>query len=256
MPEAAPPRRVLVVDPLAGTRAIVIAMLEEAGHEALPVADWGSAEDLLLREEIDAVVMALADEDFDGLDAARRLRARLPPESDLPLVGTTSGLRRGEEDDALGAGFDVLVVRPFEAGDLAGALAEATRARTPPPRLDAARRAALRAVMGPAALAAADEAAMAVPARLLAPLLADGGTAPDYQEAGTAVAAAMAAAGAVAAATAARRLAESPTEGRRLLYPLVSAVVAARFALRTDRMTAAREDPIWGASDISPGETP
>jgi hypothetical protein len=36
----------------------------------------------------------------------------------------------------------------------------------------------------------------------------------------------------------------------------MSAVVAARVALRTDRMTAARADPIWAASDTHPGDTP
>lgn len=256
MAEDPAPHCVLLIDPLAGTRVTVQAMLEQAGHEVLPVSDWDAAEGLMLRSDVTVVVMALAEGGFDGLDAARRLRERLPPQGDLPLVGTTSGLRRGEEEQAVQSGFDVLLVRPFADADLLAAIAQAARDRTPPPRLDLARRAALRAAMGPAALAAADDAALEVPARLLVPIYTDGATAEAYAAAGAAVAAAMAGIGAIAAELAARRMADSPGEGRRLVYPLMSAIVAARVALRTDRMTAAREDPIWAASDTPSGETP
>jgi CheY-like chemotaxis protein len=247
---------VLLVDPLPGTRVTTQRMLEEAGHEVMPVSDWSTAEDLLLRAEVGAVVMALAADGFDGRDAAQRLRDRLPPQADLPLVGTASGLRRGEEEEALQAGFDVLLARPFDEAELLAALDQAVRDRTPPPRLDPDRRAALRAQLGPAALAAADDAAMEAPARLLPPIFTDGATAEGYRAAAEQIAAAMEGVGAIAAAAAARRLAEDPAQGRRLVYPLMSAVVAARVALRTDRMTAARADPIWASSDPSPGDSP
>lgn len=248
--------RVLLVDPMPASRVTVIAMLEEQGHEVLPASDWAAAEDLLLREEVGAVVMAFVAEGFDGKDAALRLRERLPPQADLPLVGTTSGLRRGEEEEALEAGFDALLTSPFEAETLAEALRQAVRDRTPPPALDPGRRAALRLEYGPAALAELDDAAMEAPGRLLAALFSDGGGTDDYVAAGTDVAAALEAVGCIAATLAARRLAENPDQGRRLLYPLMSAVVAARVALRRDRMTAAREDPIWAASDTPPGDAP
>jgi CheY-like chemotaxis protein len=254
MSDQPPPHCVLLVDPLPGTRVVAQNVLEDAGHEVLPVSDWEAAEVLLLRAEVTAVVMALVDVGFDGLDAARRLRERLPPQADLPLVGTTSGLRHGEEDEALDAGFDVLLVRPFNDVELLAALDTAVRDRKPPPKLDPDRRVALRATMGPVALAAADDGAMEVAARLLVPIFANGATPAEYEAAGNAVATAMAEVGAIAAEAAARRLAESPTDGPRLIYPLMSAAVAARVALRTDRMTAARADPIWAASEISPGE--
>jgi CheY-like chemotaxis protein len=250
------PLRILLVDPLPGTRVTVQVMLEDAGHEVLPVSDWDTAEDLLLRTDVGAVVMALVDDGGAAFKAAQRLRDRLPPQGELPLVGYTSGLRRGEEDDALDAGFDALLVRPFEDSELLAALAQAAQDRRPPPKLDPDRRAVLRATMGPAALAAADDAAMEVPAGLLVPIYSNGATAGEYAAAGEAIAAAMAEVGAIAAEAAARRMAESPAEGRRLVYALMSAVVAARVALRTDRMIAAREDPIWATSDPPSGETP
>lgn len=256
-PEAPPALRVLLVDPMASSRVVTLTMLEELGHEVLPVTDWDGAEDLLLREDVEIVVMAFVGDGFDGPDAAARLRDRLPPQADLPLVGTTDGLRRGEEDEAMEAGFDILLVNPFTPKELEAALRQAHRDRTPPPQLDTAQRAALRKDHGPAALEALEDEALMVPAALLVPLLRDGGQEADFAAAGTAVAAAMDRVGAIAAALAARRMAENAEEGRRFLFPLMSAIVAARVALRKDRFSAAAEDPIWAASDSIPsGETP
>lgn len=255
-PEAPQTLRVLLVDPMASSRVVTLTMLEELGHEVLPVTDWDSAEDLLLREDIGAIVMAFIGDGFDGPDAAVRLRDRLPPQADLPLVGTTAGLRRGEEDEAMEAGFDVLLVAPFTPAELEAALRQARRDRTPPPQLDAERRAALRKDHGPVALEALEDAALMVPAILLVPLLRDGGQDAEYETAGTEVAGAMEKIGAIAAAAAARRMAENADDGRRFLFPLMSAIVAARVALRKDRVTAATEDPIWAASDSLSGETP
>jgi CheY-like chemotaxis protein len=255
-PEAPRKLRVLLVDPLASSRVVTLGMLEEAGHEVLPVTDWETAEDLLLREEIEAVVMAFGGDGHDGQDAAQRLRDRLPPQADLPLVGTSGGMRRGEEDDAMEAGFDVLLIRPFSPEELAAALAQAVRQRTPPPMLDAEARAALRKLHGPAALEALEDEALAVPGTLLVALFRDGGEAEAHAAAGTAVATAMDGIGAIAAAAAARRMVENAGEGRRFLFPLLSAIVATRVALRRDRVNAAAEDPIWAASDTVSGESP
>jgi hypothetical protein len=49
---------------------------------------------------------------------------------------------------------------------------------------------------------------------------------------------------------------ENAGEGRRFLFPLLSAIVATRVALRRDRVNAAAEDPIWAASDTVSGESP
>ncbi len=254
--ETSPPLRVLLIDPMMGTQVTTRQVLEALGHEVVPASHWTEAERLLQRTAFGAVVMAFDAAGLDGRGAARSLRGRLPPAAELPLVGTTSGLRHGEERDAFDAGFDRLVVRPMAADDLAEALRLAIRDRTPVPPLDTARRAALRASHGPAALAAADDLAMDAPARLLTPLFAEGGGAAEYAAAGEAVATAMEHVGAVVAAARARALVENAAEGSRYLRPLMSAVVAARVALRHDRMTAARADPIWAASDTSSGDTP
>ncbi|MBB5688102.1 response regulator [Roseomonas alkaliterrae] len=252
--DSPPPLRVLVVDAISSTRSTVMRMLEELGHEPVAALDWPAAEQVLLLQEIGAVVMAFGVEGgFDGAASAALLRERLPPQGELPLIGTSSGLRRNEEQEALEAGFDALLLRPFGPEDLAAALERAIRDRTPPPDLDPERRAALRRAHGPAALEALDARALEAPATLLAPLF-ESGSAEDLAAAGTAIAEAMEAIGAVNAASWARRLAQSP--GQRLMFPLMSAVVKARGALAKDRVTAAAQDPIWAASDAPRGDTP
>jgi CheY-like chemotaxis protein len=253
--DAPAPLRVLLVDPLGGTRAPVIAMLESLGHTPIPVGDWEAAERVLLLDRVEAIVMAFASEGLDGRKVAARLRDGLPPQGELPLVGTTSGLRRGEEEEAREAGFDVLLTRPFTEEELEAALRQAIRDRTPPPALDPAERARLRTLHRPAALAALDDAAMDVPATLLGPLFEEGDEA-GYAAAGAAVAEAMESIGAVTAAGLARQMAGNAAEGRNFLFPLMTAVVAVRVALRKDRVAAAAEDPIWAASDTPPGDTP
>lgn len=256
-PEAPSALHVLLVDPMASSRVVTLTMLEELGHTVFPVSDWAAGEDILLREEVEAVILAFTGEGFDGVDAAGRLRDRLPPQADLPLIGTSDGLRRGEEDEAMEAGFDILLIRPFTPEELSAALAQARRMRTPPPVLDGDVRAALRKAHGPAALESFEDVAMEVPSTRLVPLFRDGGKPEDYAAAGAAVAEAMDRIGAIAAASAARRMAENGEDGRRYLFPLLSAVVAARVALRKDRFQAAAADPIWAASESKPsGETP
>jgi len=254
MAEEAAGLSVLVLDPLAGPRALLLDLLRGLGHRTLVAFDWPSAEILLQREKPDALVIAF---DVPGLDAAGAvggIRRRPHPLDALPVLGVTQGTRLNEDAMAGEAGLDGLLRRPFGDAALEAALRRAIAERTPPPVLDAAARAALRARLGPAALLAADEAALDVVGRLLPPLLETGGDAEALAAAGAALDAALSAVGAITAAAAARHLAEKP--GRRALQPLISRIGPVAAALRADRMTAARLDPIWAATDTLPGDTP
>lgn len=253
--ERPPPLVVLLVDPLAGPRTVAQRMLEEDGHTVHVGGDWAAAERHLLFQKIEAVVLGLSGFGFDGLKAAKEFRRRLPPQSDLPLVAIGQGHTRNEGKEALEAGADEYLARPFQPEDLRDALARAWRAARPAPQVDPERRAALRAEHGPDALAALDDAVIAAQAAVAARFYEHGGTPDEVAAAGTAMAEALGGIGLLAARTAAERLAAHPDEGRRRVYPLMSALVAARVALRKDRMIAARQDPIWAASDTTPGET-
>ena len=253
--ERPPPLIVLLVDPLAGPRTVAQRILEEDGHTVHVGGDWAAAERHLLFQKIEAVVLGLSGFGFDGFKMAKEFRRRLPPQSDLPLIAIGQGETRNEGKEALEAGADEYLARPFEPVDLRDALRRAWRAARPAPLLDPDRRAALRTAHAPAALAALDDAVISAQAAVAARLYENGGTPEELAAAGTAMAAALDAIGLVAARATAERLATHAGEGRRRVYPLMSALIAARVALRKDRMNAARQDPIWAASDTTPGET-
>lgn len=253
--EQPPPLVVLLVDPLAGPRTVTQRMLEAEGHTVHTGGDWAAAERHLLQQKVEALFIGLGGFGFDGLKAVKEFRRRLPPQCDLPVIGIGTGQQRSEDQQAFDAGCDELLVRPFEPEMLRDALARAWRFRRPPQQLDEERRAALRTVHGPAALAALDDSVIAAQAVVAARFYEDGASPEDYAAVGSAMAAALDGIGLVAARDAAERLAKHADEGRRRVYPLMSALIAARVALRRDRMIAARQDPIWAASDTTPGET-
>jgi CheY-like chemotaxis protein len=253
--DAPPPLSILLVDPNAGASAHTRTMLEAAGHSVIFVHDWTAAETRLTLHHVEAVVMCITTRGIGRASAPERLRAAAPRNAALPLLGLSPGTDHLAPAEALAAGFDAVISRPFGAEALAAALREAVRRRTPPMLLDADQRAALRETHGPAALAALDAAAMETAARLLAPILADGGTAEAIAAAAEEVAAAMQGIGAVHAAAAVREVGAQAGLGRRAVRPAMATLTSTRVALRRDRMTAAIRDPIWAASDIAPGDT-
>jgi CheY-like chemotaxis protein len=253
--EQPPPLVVLLIDPLAGPRTVTQRMLEAAGHTVHVGGDWVTAERHLLQQKIEALFIGLTGFGFDGLKAVKEFRRRLPPQCDLPVIAIGTGQQRSEDKHAFEAGCDELLVRPFAPEMMRDALARAWRFRRPPQQLDEEKRAALRTVHGPAALAALDDAVIAAQAAVAARFYEHGATTEEYVAAGTAMVAALDGIGLVAARDAAERLVAHADEGRRRVYPLMAALIRARVALRTDRMTAARQDPIWAASDTTPGET-
>lgn len=252
----APCLHVLLVDPLAGNAAVARSLLAAQGHRVTMVHDWRLAETMLTLHAIEAVVMSIATPGARRRNAAQMMRASTARWAGLPLVGLAPGVDRREPETARAAGFDTLVTRPFGAEALAAGLREAVRLRTPPLLLDAARRAELRRSHGPAALAARDEAAVGLAARLLAPLMAGDPAEDELRAAILAVAEAMDGIGAAHVAGLAGTIGAGTLRGARSFHPLLQVVVSTRFALRHDRLTAARLDPIWASSDTSPGETP
>jgi CheY-like chemotaxis protein len=252
----APVLHVLLVDPMAGHAALARDMLLAQGHRVTVVHDWRHAETMLTLHAIEAVVMAIATPGARRRSAAQLMRASTARWAALPLVGLAPGADRREGETARAAGFDTLVSRPFGAEALDAGLREAVRLRTPPLLVDAALRAALRQTHGPAALAARDEAAVGQVARILAPLMDGTPAEAELLAAVTAVAETMEGIGAAHVALLARGIGAAGPRGARSIHPLLQVVASTRFALRHDRMHAARLDPIWAASDTPPGDTP
>lgn len=250
------PLRILLVDPLAGAGIVVKAALEAAGHRVAFVHDWPTAENRLALYPFDAVVMCVTTSGRGRRGAAALLRGGPPRSAALPLIGLVPGGDHRASHRALAEGYDATVARPVDARILEATLRRVIAERAPPLLLDADRRAALRDRHGPAALAALDAEAMERAARLLLPLLTGDSTAAAIAAAAAELAATMERIGASHAAAVAREMAAQAELGRRAVHPLMGALTATRTALRHDRLTAARRDPIWAASDTSSGDAP
>ncbi len=247
---------ILLVHGLLGQAAVVRGLLEAEGHRVTMAHDWRMAETMLALHPIGMVMMAVAMPGGPRGTAARLMRASTARWASLPLVGLGTGTTLQQARIASEEGFDAVVTAPFDAPALAVALRDAVRLRQPPRLLDATIRAALRARHTPAALAALDEEAMAQVAQLLEPVLSGAADRAAIGEALAAAADAMQAVGATHAAALARGLLEAGPPPARNVRPVLQVIVGSRFALRTDRMTAAHQDPIWSASDTPSGETP
>jgi CheY-like chemotaxis protein len=115
VPGSVPPaagRRILVVDDHRDTAEALARVLEARGHQALAVHSGQSALDALESFRPHAVLLDLGLPVMDGLEVARRIRAR-PELRDLILVAATG---HGEQEDrrrSLQAGFDHHLVKPI-----------------------------------------------------------------------------------------------------------------------------------------------
>ncbi len=120
--------RILVVDDDPTVREVVVAYLNQAGHETLEAPDGPNAV-IAARGNPDLVILDIMLPGFDGLEVCRRLREDRP---DLPIVMLTA---LGEEEDrlaGLGQGADDYLSKPFSPRELVLRVASVLR-RTQPP---------------------------------------------------------------------------------------------------------------------------
>jgi len=100
--------------------------LESAGYEVQTALDAAAALRVVEKNEtaIDLVISDLRMPGMSGLELIRTLRDRHP---DLPIVAA-SGVADGRTEEALDAGAQTFLAKPFTAEKLEGALQEALRA--------------------------------------------------------------------------------------------------------------------------------
>jgi CheY-like chemotaxis protein len=122
--------RVLVVDDEEFILETTREALRDAGYRVLTAA--GAEEALRMVDEgepgVDIVVTDLRMPDMDGFSLIRTLRAQYP---NLPIVAA-SGVADGRTDEALSAGAQTFLAKPFSAEKLQSALYEALHASEAP----------------------------------------------------------------------------------------------------------------------------
>ncbi|MFB6097674.1 MAG: PAS domain S-box protein, partial [Salinibacter sp.] len=117
--------RVLVVDDEEFVLESAEQTLESVGYEVRTALDAAAALRVVEKDDeaIDLVVTDLRMPGMSGLELIRALRGRHP---DLPIVAA-SGVADGRTDEALEAGAQTFLAKPFTAEKLEGALQEALR---------------------------------------------------------------------------------------------------------------------------------
>lgn len=114
---------ILIVDDDETILEVMSETLEEDGFQVITATGGAKALEILEQkgDELDLLLTDLMMPDVDGLKVIETTRERLPQ---LPIVAT-SGIMGAPRDDAIEAGADIFIPKPFTAGTLCDTVASA-----------------------------------------------------------------------------------------------------------------------------------
>jgi CheY-like chemotaxis protein len=113
-----PQYRILVVDDSEDSRVVLRQMLEPTGFAVLEATNGQEALDLFATRRPHLVLMDLRMPVMDGPEAAQRMRSEGGIEVRTPIIAVTAHVAADGGPSVLGAGFDDLVYKPFDATEL------------------------------------------------------------------------------------------------------------------------------------------
>ena len=125
--------RVLVVEDDRVNQLALTRMLGKLGHVATVADNGRAALDILQREGFDCVLMDIQMPVMDGLEATRRIRARVHPDipADIPIVALTGHAMAGDRERFLAEGMTAYLSKPVDMDALARVIAGVTAAGAP-----------------------------------------------------------------------------------------------------------------------------
>ncbi|MFP4353140.1 MAG: ATP-binding protein [Puniceicoccaceae bacterium] len=135
---AAPPAaldgsmKILIAEDNAVNQKVIRLLLKRMGYDCVVVDDGKAALRKAKEETFDLILMDIQMPEMDGIEAAGRINAEVPPERRPWIVALTAGATRDNRDEAIEAGMNGYLTKPIQPGDLESELAKAaanTRAR-------------------------------------------------------------------------------------------------------------------------------
>jgi two-component system sensor histidine kinase/response regulator len=128
VPSAPPRGTVLIVDDMEENRKLLADLLAENDFETRSAADGAAALAMQAEWTPDVVLMDLKMPGINGLETIRRLRAA---GSHAAILAVTAGAFGDDERDALAAGADFFIRKPYEKQELLDGIARVLDARVP-----------------------------------------------------------------------------------------------------------------------------
>ena len=120
---AAKPKLVMVVEDDVTSQAVARKMLAKLGYGSVLCPTGNSAVEQFVPGKFAAVLMDLRMPDLDGIEAARRIRAREEGASSrVPIIALTADVLAGDRDRCIEAGMDAYLAKPILIETLAAKL--------------------------------------------------------------------------------------------------------------------------------------
>jgi CheY-like chemotaxis protein len=111
------PSTILVIDDEAGMRDMLVDLLTPEGYNVLTAVDGKEAMDMVLKSKPDLILLDLNMPRLDGTTFCKALR--LDPEArTIPIIVVTGTKSRARLEEAMAAGADDFVAKPFDMTEL------------------------------------------------------------------------------------------------------------------------------------------
>ena len=125
--------RILIVDDSEINREVAMRIVETDGAIATPASDGKQACEWLCSHpgEVDIVLMDVQMPVMDGYETTIYLRT-LPQFKDLPIVALTAGAFKAQQEEALNAGMNAFVSKPFNVEELLSTIQRLTNTQSQP----------------------------------------------------------------------------------------------------------------------------
>ena len=128
--------RILLADDSVTAQNMGKKILSEAGHEVVCVSNGAAALKKVIEQEPDLVILDIYMPGYSGLEVCQRLKEATAT-ANLPVVLTVGKLEPFRKEDAQRVRAEALIIKPFEASELAAAVArfgEVVAADAPKPK--------------------------------------------------------------------------------------------------------------------------
>jgi len=116
------PLRILLAEDNVVNQKLALRLLQQMGYRADLASNGIEAIESIERQPYDVVLMDVQMPEMDGLEATRRIVARLPADERPRIVAMTANAMQGDREACLAAGMDDYVTKPIRVEELVAAL--------------------------------------------------------------------------------------------------------------------------------------